>query len=65
MVDMFKVSPVWTNRGRFLSGIGMHQVQPDSIQITVKAYLLPRVLGRCGNSPIKSMDIKSMGAPGA
>ena len=50
--------------GVVLSRIGMHQVQPDSIQITVKAYLLPHVLGGW-NSPIKSMDIKSMGAPGA
>ena len=31
--------------GVVLSGIGMHQVQPDSIQITVKAYLFPCVLG--------------------
>ena len=50
--------------GAVLSGIGMHQVQPDNIQMTVKAYLLPRVLGGW-NSPIKSMDIKSIGAAGA
>ena len=31
--------------GAVLSGIRMHQVQPDSIQITVKAYLFPCVLG--------------------
>ena len=50
--------------GAVLSGIGMHQVQPDNIQITVKAYLFPCVLGGW-NSLIKSMDMKSMGAPGA
>ena len=50
--------------GAVLSGIRMQKVQPDSIQITVKAYLFPCVLGGW-NSPIKSMDMKSMGAPGA
>ena len=28
-----------------MSGIGIHQVQPDSIQMTVRAYLFPCVLG--------------------
>ena len=46
--------------GAVLSGIGMHQVQPDSIQITVKAYLFPCMLGGW-NSPIKSMDMKIHG----
>ena len=53
-----------TTTDAVLSGIGMHQVQPDSMQITVNAYLFPWGLGGW-NSPIKSIDIKSMGAPGA
>ena len=43
MMDMFEIGLYTT--GAVLSGIGMHQVQPDSMQITVRAYLLPRVLG--------------------
>ena len=51
--------------GAVLSGIGMHQVQPVSIQITVRAYLFPLILGGGGwNSPTKSMEMKSMGVPG-
>ena len=54
MVDMLEIGLY--NYRAVLSGIGMHQVQPDSMQITVKAYLFPCVLGGW-NSPIKSMDI--------
>ena len=43
MMDMFEIGLYYYRC--CLVWIGMHQVQPDSIQITVKAYLLPRVLG--------------------
>ena len=43
--------------------MGMHHVQPDSIHITVRANLFPWLLGGL-NFPMRSMEIKSIGASG-
>ena len=43
MMDMLELSSITI--GAVLSGIGMHQVQPDNMHITVRAYLFPLELG--------------------
>ena len=44
----------------FLEGIGMQKGYPVNMHITVRAYLFPLEEGV--KSPIKSMDINSIGA---
>ena len=49
--------------GTDLSTMGMHHVQLDSIHITVRANFFPRLLLGL-NFPMRSMEIKSIGALG-
>ena len=47
----------------FLEGMGIQNVYPVNIHITVKAYLFPLEEGV--KSPIRSMEINSIGVIGA